>query len=143
MEGLVKSIYKPFHHIFLLDHDGLNNRKLFYQQDFPLKMDFIIFDYNFDPLLGFYSTFKTGWRSLWSCWEELFSKKKILNWIRAIGLMDQLAIFKVDQYCFFKVKIRAVDLTNTYIPYHTWHRMSSYPATFDNSIFRIVHFRRI
>ena len=30
---LVKSIYKLFRHIFLLVHDELSNRKLFYQQD--------------------------------------------------------------------------------------------------------------
>ena len=55
MEGLVKSIYKPFHHIFLLDHDELNNRKLFYQQDYPLKnyyfvMSILIHSQHFDQL---------------------------------------------------------------------------------------------
>ena len=38
MAQQVKSICKPFRHIFLLVHDELSNLKLFYQQDLPLKL---------------------------------------------------------------------------------------------------------
>ena len=40
----VRSIYKPFRHIFLLVHDELSNRKLFCQQDSPLNIFSILIE---------------------------------------------------------------------------------------------------
>ena len=99
MEGLVKSIYKPFHHIFLLDHDELNNRKLFYQQDYPLKnyyfvMSILIHSQHFDQL--------KNWMKI-----TLIQLRKIpYNELKRLEFLDQSGS---EWFFIFNVKTLTVD----------------------------------